>query len=337
MRRWVIPVLMALLAVSFFVWLSWPQQSGDPTFDARVAQPAYTGGGPRVLFDEAHWNVHTTSGRYKPFADLLRNDGYVVVANQEPFTRESLAGYRVLVISNALGVRGVAQQVANFFRLEGKVDFGASAFGEDECLAARDWVRDGGALLLIADHAPAGQAAANLAAQFGVEMTTWYAEDPKQHDPETGNWGFLIFSRENGLLADHPITRGRNPSAPLRSAGLGAGRAGDAERVNRVITFTGQTLKGPPGSVPFLQLSAEAIEYPRRRSADNEFRRVPNAAQGLALEFGKGRVVVLGEAAMLTSQVARASGRELRFGMSRPGYNNRQLALNVLHWLSRAF
>ena len=54
-------------------------------------------------------------------------------------------------------------------------------------------------------------------------------------------------------------------------------------------------------------------------------------AQGLALSVGKGRAVVLGEAAMLTAQV---NERE-PFGMNTPGNDNRQLALNIMHWLSR--
>jgi hypothetical protein len=29
-----------------------------------------------VMFDEAHHNFHTSDGRYKPFVDLLLNDGY---------------------------------------------------------------------------------------------------------------------------------------------------------------------------------------------------------------------------------------------------------------------
>jgi hypothetical protein len=33
--------------------------------------------------------------------------------------------------------------------------------------------------------------------------------------------------------------------------------------------------------------------------------------------------------------LVRSGGREFRFGMSRAGYDNRQLALNLLHWLSR--
>jgi len=44
-------------------------QVADPNFKATVDNPAYKKG-PKVLFDEAHNNFHTTGGRYKPFADL---------------------------------------------------------------------------------------------------------------------------------------------------------------------------------------------------------------------------------------------------------------------------
>ena len=50
-------------------------------------------------------------------------------------------------------------------------------------------------------------------------------------------------------------------------------------------------------------------------------------AQAVALPFGKGRVVVFGEAAMLSAQ-------NVNFGMNYPGTDNRQLVLNVVHWLS---
>src|SRR5262245_65730591 len=55
------------------------QQVPDPDFKPPVEKPAYAEGkGPVVLIDEAHFNFHTASGRYKSFADLLRRDGYVV-------------------------------------------------------------------------------------------------------------------------------------------------------------------------------------------------------------------------------------------------------------------
>ena len=104
--------------------------------------------------------------------------------------------------------------------------------------------------------------------------------------------------------------------------------------MNRVMTFTGQSLAGPPGSVPFLLLSPTAEDYPSMWSKKGEGWSAAGRAQGVALPFGKGRVVVLGEAAMLSAQVVRGAGREYRFGMEHPGYDDRQLALNIMHWLS---
>jgi hypothetical protein len=82
-------------------------QMADPNFNAKVEKPAYKNSskksGPKVLFDEAHNNFHTTTGRYKPFADLVTNDGYRVVPNKQEFSARVLQGYRILVISNALG------------------------------------------------------------------------------------------------------------------------------------------------------------------------------------------------------------------------------------------
>jgi hypothetical protein len=56
------------------------------------------------------------------------------------------------------------------------------------------------------------------------------------------------------------------------------------------------------------------------------------------MRFGKGRVVVLGEAALLSAQIATSPDgnpqRQKKFGMDAPGNDDRQFALNVLHWLS---
>ena len=115
------------------------------------------------------------------------------------------------------------------------------AFTDAECDAVRDWVKDGGSLLLIADHAPFGSAAECLAKRFGVEMSKGAASDPVNSE---GGDTSLVFSRKNQLLGDHPITRGRD----------------DSERVNKVQTFTGTSLKGPEGSVPILKLADTAVE-----------------------------------------------------------------------------
>ena len=271
-------------------------QEADPDFNTKVARPAYTARRPRVLFDEAHNNFHTTDGRYKPFAALIANDGYAVTPNKEKFTGPVLAKADILIIANALGADGMGQPGAS-----------NPAFTDPECDAVRDWVRAGGSLLLITDHAPFGGAAQSLARRFGVDMSKAYTSDPS--NSERGETS-LVFTRKNNLLGDHPITAGRD----------------DAERVNRVQTFTGQSLKGPAGSVAILKLGDTAFDE------GDDGKRTPAAgrAQGVAFPFGEGRVVVLGEAAELSAQRV---GTE-RFGMNVPGLDNRQFALNILHWLS---
>jgi hypothetical protein len=56
------------------------------------------------------------------------------------------------------------------------------------------------------------------------------------------------------------------------------------------------------------------------------------------MTFGEGRVVVVGEAGMLTAQVITdrtgGSPRKRRLGMNTSNTDNRQLALNIMHWLS---
>jgi hypothetical protein len=277
------------------------QQEADSTFDVRVAHPSYTTTHPKVLFDEAHNNFHTSSGRYKPFADLISNDGYQVLPNKRKFEKRTLAGFDILVIANALGSPDVdAREASN------------PAFTESECDAVRDWVREGGNLLLIADHAPAGGAAANLATRFGVEMSKAYVADPTNFQRIALDASWIVFSRENRALADNAITRGRNNS----------------EQINRVMSFTGQSLKGPPESVAILKLSDAAYDvFDFKNPEKAKTTSAAGRAQAVALEFGKGRVIVFGEAAMLAAQ-------EKNFGMNYPGIDNRQFALNVIHWLS---
>src|SRR6202008_1147520 len=128
----------ALLAILLLSVTALSQQQADLTFDASVKNPAYTTTHPKVLFDEAHFNFHTAGGRYKPFADLISNDGYRVTSSKEKFAAQTLNGYEVLVIANA----GAAD--------DNPADPSKPAFTDAECDAVRDWVRNGGALLLIA-------------------------------------------------------------------------------------------------------------------------------------------------------------------------------------------
>jgi hypothetical protein len=291
-------------------------QRADPTFDVSVAHPAYTDKHPRVLFDEAHRNRDTSSGLYKVFVDLITNDGYQVTPNHEPFTAALLAKCDLLVIANAPAPRRSSS---------------LSAFSPAESDAVQQWVQNGGSLLLIT-NAPFGSGSELLAERFGVNMGLRLIRDTANQIDD-----HLVFSREKDLLGDHAILRGRSES----------------ERINRVFTFNGQSLKGPPGSFDLLKLSEtakEEIRDPRgpmsaRRnmmsatggkassSAGPKEMSAAGRAQGIALQDGRGRVVVMGDAADLAAQLFGV-GPPRKIGMNVPGCDNRQFALNIVHWLS---
>jgi hypothetical protein len=285
-------------------------QVADPNFNARVNGPTFTKEHPVIIFDEGHQNFHTSTGRYKPFADLMINDGYRIVPSREKFQGGLLSGGRILVIANAQGTNDRGDQYA---------------FTDDECDAVRDWVNTGGSLLLITDIYPTGAAVANLASRFGVEMSKGYTEDPVNH--VSSRAGVILFTREKGLIGQHPITEGRGPQ----------------ERINKIITYTGQSLKGPGGSAPLLKFSDTAVDrVPELIETENPdgppqqtiqySDPVPAAgrSQGLAFRYGRGRVVVMGEAGVLSAQLQTDGA----LGMNDTRADNRQLTMNIMHWLS---
>src|ERR1700752_3603615 len=307
MRKALIAVAILLLTAAAAFFLLNRESSYDRSFDTRVATPAYRDSGPVVLYDEGHRNTHTASGAYRPLVEMLRSDGYVVRTTAAPFTPDALRGVAVLMLVSAQGSNPTND---------------SAAYTEAETAAIAEWVRGGGgSLLLVMDHWPYGLAVRSLARRFDVDVQGGFVEDPAHHEAERGT-SHLVFSEENGLLRAHPITRG----------------------VKRVLTFTGTSVRGPAGAVAFLALSDSATERPpgpaRAETTGGDTRVLMESgpprpaagrAQGIALEVGRGRVVVLGEAGMLRAQRDRSG----LVGMNVPGYDNRQLALNIVHWLSR--
>lgn len=311
---------LALLAtLTFAAPAAAQQQMVDPDFRPTVERPAWAEGqGPVVVIDEAHANFHRLEGQYAPFAALLKADGYRVRAGTQAFDAGGLEGVDVLVIANA-GATGERPTPPAFTDAEGE--------------ALEAWVRNGGKLLLIADHTPFGAAAEGLAARFGVRMGTGYAFAMTDGGADlTTN---LVYPAE--AFGDHPIMTGRDAS----------------ERVESVTAFTGQSLEGPEGATVLLHMTDGARESPDLPtlqaladrlddagvpdSAIAELSKPALPAQGLAFDHGAGRVVVLGEAGMLSAQLIRYpadSGQaDRRFGMNvAPG--NARFGLNILHWLS---
>ncbi|MGH9936908.1 MAG: DUF4350 domain-containing protein [Blastocatellia bacterium] len=283
------------------------QQVPDPDFKPPIEKPAYAEGkGPVVLIDEAHFNFHTASGRYQSFADLARRDGYVVRASKEKFSKESLRAGKILVIANALSQRNGINWNPPF----------DPSFTDEEIAAVREWVNQGGSLMLMVDHFPMPGTAGKLAEAFGARIHNGYAVDP-QAPP-----GPLLYKRADKSLADHPITRGRS----------------EKERVDSVATFTGSAFQIDRGDPILTFLGAEAFSYTPSafgRPPDKDTPRIPIKGwyQGVVMRVGRGRVAIFGEAAMFSAQ--QGGPQKFPMGMNDPvAKQNPQFLLNVMRWLS---
>jgi hypothetical protein len=274
------------------------QQAADPDADLSVAKPLFAQGqGPRLAIDGGHNNFHTVDGRFAPFAAVARADGYRVSGLTAPFSAESLAEVDLLVVANPLAAVNVGDWTLPT----------PGAYTPQEVAAARAWIEGGGALLLIADHMPFPGAAQPLAEAFGFDFDNGFAQ-------KTGG-GPEFFQRADGSLLDHPITQG----------------------LDRVQSFTGSSFRGPPQAKPLLVLRGGwSVAMPRKAWVFDD--KTPRhdgdgLLRGATLSVGKGRVVVMGEAAMFTAQVSGPQGRKMGFNAP-TATQNKAFLLNVLHWLS---
>lgn len=290
------------------------QQVGDTDFVPAVGVPMFAAGkGPVVCLDEAHHNFHTLDGRFHAFGELLASDGYVVRPNRAVFDADALAACAVLVIANA---QPSDQDWCSYPTPT------PSAFTPAEIEAVREWVRGGGALLLIADHMPLAGAAKALAKAFDIEFSDGFAVAGfDRHDQLRAAMGKpTLFRTDQGTLIDHAIVRGRDAS----------------ESVQQVRSFTGQAFRAP-GAQPLLVLPVDFVSLlPAKAWAFTP--QTPRAdaggwLQGAAKTVGSGRAAFFGEAAMFTAQ--RAGERRVAVGMNAAGAEqNAQFVLNVLHWLA---
>lgn len=280
------------------------QQLPDKSYEPTIEKPMYgSGQGSVVLIDEGHQNFHTKDGNYWAFAHLLERDGYQVKAHQGAFTASSLEKGKILVISNALNKVNIRKWYLPT----------PSAFSDEEIKQLKQWVAQGGRLFLIADHMPMAGAAEALAAAFGFKFTNGFVFNT------TSNTGTAYFKRSDGTLKASLLTKGRNTN----------------ETINEVVSFTGQGFRIPKGAVSVLNFGDNYVNIlPDTAWVFKNKPRTPvkDWSQGAYLSFGKGRVVMWGEAAMFTAQLAGPNKR--KFGMSlESAQENYQLLLNIIHWL----
>jgi hypothetical protein len=107
-----------------------------------------------------------------------------------------------------------------------------------------------------------------------------------------------------------------------------------------VVTFTGQAFEVPTNAISILRFDQRylLLETDTAWVFDSRTRYTPinNWSQGAYMKFGKGRVVMFGEAAMFTAQLAGPS--KARVGMNSDyAEENYKLLLNIIHWLDRKF
>ena len=154
-----------------------------------------------------------------------------------------------------------------------------------------------------------------LTTRLGVELHDGLVVDLGNSEPRTPDR--LVFSRENGLIGQHPIVDGD----------------GRYPAVNRVVSVGGPALAGPPGSVVLLRLSPSAVEVPRLGVSPADGVPVPGLARAVAFERGRGRVVVVADTSLLTALVDD-DGQP--YGPRRRGQSdNDRFARGVMRWLAR--
>ncbi len=280
------------------------QQVADTNFKPVIAKPEYASGkGPVVAIDQGHSNFHTANGRYLPFARLLRSDGYRVDSLKGEFTNAQLKNVRILVIANAL----------NEINIQNWYVPTPSAFSTEEIKTVRDWVQKGGSLFLIADHMPFGGAASDLASAFGFTFTNGFAAD-------TSKPGNDYFYRNDGSLASCSITNGRTAD----------------EKVDKIVTFTGQAIMIPAAATSILKFGDKYLLMETDTAwvfdSHTRYTNIKDWSQGAYMKYGKGRVVIFGEAAMFSAQLS-GPGRN-KVGMNSDyARENYKLLLNIIHWL----
>jgi hypothetical protein len=298
--------LYSILTAAVFTLVTAGQQVPDTGYAPLIENPAYASGkGPLIYIDEGHNNFHTRDNRYLPFAKLLERDGYKTMGFAGSFDTGSLKECRILVISNALN----EANVENWYKPV------LPAFTPGEIGYVRQWVGDGGSLFLIADHMPMGGAAAGLASVFGFGFTDGFAAD-------TSRGGPALFCRAEGTLEDNILT----------------GARGNGKGLDSIYSFTGQafTIPADAGSVltfneRYLLLLSDTAWVFNKQTV---FKPIRGWSQLAYMEYGKGRVVMSGEAAMFTAQLA--GPQQARAGMNSPfAGNNYRLLLNIIHWLDR--
>ena len=299
------------------LWLT--GSAGCTLPDRTDEESATTNATPVVLFDEGHFNYHVVEGSNESFVGFLQGSGYTVVRSASRLLTEDLELAQILVIAMPLAERNqVRADETDWSRPN------PSAFTEEEIAVVRDWVDSGGGLLLIADHMPIAGSVEDLAEAFGVHLSNGFAfrvnDGEVIQDP-------IQFTRPAGTLVGHPITNG----------------FAEGERVESVLTYTGSAFQPGAGLEPLLRFGSSVVSL----EPDSAWEFSPGTPelpidgwlQGGAMQFGRGRVVVFGEAGMFFAVLHTLAQPQVLDACEEPCWvheaaEHPQLLLNTMRWLS---
>lgn len=277
--------------------ISIAQQEVDLDFTIVVKEPRYSNQSDvQVGIDASHNNLHTLEGGFAPFGNLLRADGYQLVSLAK-IDELTLKPLKILVIVNALH----SSNVGNWKRPI------ADAFSKNEIDKIEIWVKNGGRLLLIADHMPYAGAANSLAKKFGFNYLDGFVMG------STETWPPESYSKQRGNLFETEIT----------------------ENIDSLAGFTGSALVIPNQAITIARfpLTHRLLipEVAWQFNDNTTTHPITDVVMGAIMKYGKGKVAIFTEAAMFTAQIVQ---NRFKVGFNSPrAPQNLQFVLNTIHWL----
>ena len=284
------------------------QQIIDSSFTYNIKKPAYPlNKGPIIYIDEYHNNDMSLSNKMFPLIEVLKNDGYRIHPFNWSLNESSLENVKLLVIIGALHKTNV-----NNWKLPTP-----SAFSDVEIEIVLSWIKEGGDLLLVADHMPFPGAVKRLSSRLGVDWYNGFVID-------SINWGMSIFSTREGTLKNHSLLKGRFPD----------------EKVDWVATYYGSGFKLKDTTITglFSFDNSNIVSY-QTQEAWKMYSYTPTTAsnklfQAATLTYGKGRVAIIGEASLFSAQLVGKDKNPVGINFQNNN-QNLQFVLNLFHWLSR--
>ena len=246
--------------------------------------------------------------RMFPFIKVLKEDGYQVKPLKEPISKSSINKADILIIISALHKTNIDN-----WKLPTP-----EAFNDLEINELLQWIKEGGSLLLVADHMPFPGAIKKLSSNLGVEWLNGFVID-------SVNWGMSTFSKREGTLAKHPLVNGRNKN----------------EKVNWVATYYGSGFKLKDSTITgiFSFNNKDVVSYQTQEAwkMDNNTPVISSDElfQAAVMKKGKGKVALIGEASLFSAQLVGKDKNPVGINFQNNN-QNLQFVLNLLHWLSGA-